>query len=141
MTHDLARLPARARPGQRYGYRAHGPYAPRAGHRFNANKLLLDPYAKAIEGPVLWERGNTLPYVPGPHPDVDLEADDEDDADAIPKSVVIDPSFEWEGDASLDTAVERDRRRRAARQGVHEAAPRVRDEPARHVRRPRLRSR
>ena len=91
-------------PGQRYGYRVHGPYAPDRGHRFNPHKLLIDPYAKAIEGPVLWERGNTLPYVPGPHPDVDLEADDEDDADAIPKSVVIDPSFEWEDDAPPDTA-------------------------------------
>ena len=91
-------------PGQRYGYRVHGPYAPNEGHRFNPHKLLIDPYAKAIEGPVLWERGNTLPYVPGPHPDVDLEADDEDDADAIPKSVVIDPAFEWEDDAPPDTA-------------------------------------
>ncbi|HKI90658.1 MAG TPA: glycogen debranching protein GlgX, partial [Gaiellaceae bacterium] len=91
-------------PGQRYGYRVHGPYAPDRGHRFNPHKLLIDPYAKAIEGPVLWERGNTLPYVPGPYPDADLEADDEDDAEAIPKSVVIDPSFEWEDDAPPDTA-------------------------------------
>jgi isoamylase len=86
-------------PGRRYGYRVHGPYAPLSGQRFNPHKLLIDPYAKAIEGPVRWDHANTLPYVPGPDPDADLEPDDEDDADAIPKSVVIDPAFEWEDDA------------------------------------------
>ena len=85
-------------PGQRYGYRVHGPWAPGQGHRFNPEKLLIDPYAKSIEGPVLWSRGNTLPYVPGGE-DADLEADDEDDAEAIPKSVVIDESFDWQDDA------------------------------------------
>jgi isoamylase len=90
-------------PGQRYGYRVHGPYEPARGHRFNHHKLLIDPYAKAIEGPVLWERANTLPYVPGLHEDADLEPDDEDDADAIPKGVVIDPAFEWEEDEPPDT--------------------------------------
>ena len=85
-------------PGQRYGYRVHGPYAPQEGHRFNPAKLLIDPYAKAIEGPVDWDAGNVLPYVPNGG-DADLEADDEDDADAIPKSVVVDPRFDWEGDA------------------------------------------
>ena len=84
-------------PGQRYGYRVHGPWAPEQGHRFNPAKLLIDPYAKSIEGPILWERGNTLPYVPGGE-DADLERDDEDDAAAIPKSVVIDESFDWEDD-------------------------------------------
>jgi isoamylase len=85
-------------PGTRYAYRVHGPYDPHAGHRFNPHKLLIDPYAKAIEGPILWENANTLPYVPSPDPDADLELDDEDDADAIPKCVVVDPSFDWEGD-------------------------------------------
>ncbi|MBA2383667.1 MAG: glycogen debranching protein GlgX [Actinobacteria bacterium] len=84
-------------PGQRYGYRVHGPWAPERGHRFNPCKLLIDPYAKSIEGPVLWERGNTLPYVPD-RDDADLDRDDEDDAAAIPKSVVIDESFDWEDD-------------------------------------------
>ena len=51
-------------PGQRYGYRVYGPWAPEQAQRFNPAKLLIDPYAKAIEGPVQWERGNTLPYVP-----------------------------------------------------------------------------
>jgi isoamylase len=86
-------------PGQRYGFRVHGAYDPAAGHRFNPHKLLIDPYAKAIEGPVQWERANVLPYVPGGGEDADLELDDEDDADAIPKCVVVDPSFDWEDDA------------------------------------------
>src|SRR6187397_1218309 len=84
-------------PGQRYGYRVHGPWAPERGHRFNLNKLLIDPYAKAIEGPVLWDRGRTLAYAG----DDDLVLDESDDAAAIPKSVVIDASFDWEGDQLL----------------------------------------
>jgi isoamylase len=85
-------------PGQRYGYRVHGPYAPNDGHRFNPFKLLIDPYAKAVDGPVQWDVANVLPYTPDDTPDADLEPDDEDDAEAVPKSVVIDRSFDWEGD-------------------------------------------
>ena len=84
-------------PGQRYGYRVHGPWEPEQGHRFNPSKLLIDPYAKSIEGPIQWRLGNTLPYVPGGE-DADLVRDDEDDAGAIPKSIVIDEEFEWEDD-------------------------------------------
>src|SRR5262249_14008484 len=65
-------------PGQRYGCRVHGGYDPQSGNRFNPNKLLIDPYAKAIEGPILWDLANVLPYVPGPAEDADLELDDED---------------------------------------------------------------
>jgi isoamylase len=90
-------------PGQRYGYRVHGAYAPNEGHRFNPNKLLIDPYAKAIDGVVDWAHdANVLPYVPPDSlenaEDADLEMDDEDDAGAVPKSVVIDDHFDWEGD-------------------------------------------
>jgi isoamylase len=85
-------------PGQRYGYRVHGPYEPAHGQRFNPAKLLIDPYAKAIEGAVDWDAANTLPYVPSLDEDADLELDDEDDAAAIPKCVVIDPSFDWQED-------------------------------------------
>ncbi|MFN8205626.1 MAG: glycogen debranching protein GlgX, partial [Solirubrobacteraceae bacterium] len=86
-----------------YGYRVHGPYAPQQGHRFNAHKLLIDPYAKAIEGPVRWERANTLPYVPDPdNPDADLELDDEDSSPAMPRCLVVDPSFHWEDDRPPD---------------------------------------
>jgi isoamylase len=85
-------------PGQRYGYRVHGEYDPASGHRFNPHKLLIDPYAKAIEGPVNWAAANTLPYMPSMDDDADLHIDDEDDAAAIPKCIVVDPSFNWEND-------------------------------------------
>jgi isoamylase len=85
-------------PGQRYGYRVYGDYDPASGKRFNPHKLLIDPYAKAIEGPVDWDAANVLPYVPSPGADADLYMDDEDDRDAIPKCVVIDPGFDWEDD-------------------------------------------
>ncbi len=86
-------------PGQRYGFRVYGRYAPAEGHRFNPAKLLLDPYAKAIDGVVDWAHdANVLPYVPTGEEDADLEADDEDDAAAMPRSVVIDDAFFWEGD-------------------------------------------
>ncbi len=85
-------------PGQRYGYRVYGDYDPASGKRFNPHKLLIDPYAKAIEGPVDWDAANVLPYVRSPGADADLYMDDEDDRDAIPKCVVIDPGFDWEDD-------------------------------------------
>ena len=86
-------------PGQRYGFRVEGPYEPTQGQRFNPAKLLLDPYAKSIDGMVDWEHdANVLPYVPTGDEDADLESDDEDDAAAMPKSVVIDDAFFWEGD-------------------------------------------
>ena len=90
-------------PGTRYGFRVHGPYEPQRGQRFNPAKLLIDPYAKAIEGPVDYARANTLPYVPDGGEDADLQIDETDDAAAIPKSVVIDPFFDWEGDDLLRT--------------------------------------
>jgi isoamylase len=86
-------------PGQRYGYRVHGPYDPLAGQRFNPAKLLLDPYANAIVGGMRWGEANVLPYVPDPeNPDADLEPDDEDSAPAMPRCVVVDPEFDWEDD-------------------------------------------
>jgi glycogen operon protein len=85
-------------PGQRYGYRVYGAYDPASGRRFNPSKLLIDPYAKAIEGPVDWNAANTLPYVPSLDDDADLYLDDEDDAEAIPKCVVVDPHFDWGDD-------------------------------------------
>jgi glycogen operon protein len=95
-------------PGQRYGYRAYGPYDPAAGHRFNPAKLLIDPYAKSIEGEVRWKRANVLPYVPAPGAGdkADLKIDEEDDAVAIPKAVVIDPHFDWEDDRRPRTPFE-----------------------------------
>ena len=77
-------------PGQRYGYRVHGPYDPRAGQRCNPNKLLLDPYAKAIDGTFEWNQ-SLFGYNFG---DPDSRNDD-DSAASMPKSVVINPFFDW----------------------------------------------
>ena len=83
-------------PGQLYGFRVHGPYEPKNGHRFNPNKLLSDPYAKSIGGTIVWDDA-VFGYVAG-HPEKDLSFSDSDSAPFIPKSVVIDPDFEWEDD-------------------------------------------
>jgi isoamylase len=88
-------------PGQRYAYRVHGRYEPLEGHRFNPSKLLIDPYAKAIEGPVDWDAANVLPYTPPEGEvteDADLERDDEDSAPAIPRSIVVATGFDWQDD-------------------------------------------
>jgi glycogen operon protein len=84
-------------PGQRYGYRVHGPWDPAAAHRFNPAKLLIDPYARAIDGGIAFDRARTFAYAPGQE-DV---ADDTDSAPAIPRSVVVDEAFDWEGDTPL----------------------------------------
>jgi glycogen operon protein len=90
-------------PGQRYGFRVHGHYRPEDGLRFNAAKLLIDPYAKAIEGAVDWSAAHVFPYVMDGSEDADLRADGQDDAAAIPKCVVVDPSFDWEDDSRPNT--------------------------------------
>lgn len=84
------------KPGQLYGYRVHGPYEPENGHRFNPHKLLMDPYAKAIAGTIQWH--DSLFGYDVHHEDKDLSYSEEDSAPYIPKSVVIDPNFDWEGD-------------------------------------------
>lgn len=85
-------LPA-ARPGTVYGYRVHGPYEPDAGHRFNPNKLLLDPYAKQLVGDLRW--GPELFGYELGHPDKDLSFDKRDSAALMQKCRVIDPAFTW----------------------------------------------
>ena len=86
------------RPGQAYGYRVHGPYAPHLGHRFNPAKLLLDPYAKAISGTIGWSDALAGYPVRSSDPDRDLIADDTDSAAAMPKSIVVDSAFTWGND-------------------------------------------
>ncbi|MBD0335849.1 MAG: glycogen debranching enzyme, partial [Cyanobacteria bacterium Co-bin13] len=88
-------------PGQQYGYRVHGPYAPHEGHRFNPSKLLIDPYAKAISGEV--GNGPELFGYDWESPDEDLSYSDLDSAKLMPKSVVVDEAFDWEGDELLRT--------------------------------------
>ena len=82
-----------ARPGIRYGYRVKGPYEPSQGHRFNPAKLLLDPYAKAIDGTIKWNDA-LFGYVIGGK-ETDLTKDERDSAPFLPKSVVVDPAFSW----------------------------------------------
>jgi glycogen operon protein len=83
-------------PGQLYGYRVHGPYDPAKGLRFNANKLLLDPYAKAIGRPLTWA-DELFGYTLG-QPKADLVGDDRDSAPFAPMAAVIDPEFDWSGE-------------------------------------------
>jgi glycogen operon protein len=80
-------------PGQRYGYRVHGRYDPAAGQRCNPAKLLLDPYAKAVEGSVRWDPA-VFAY-PFGHPD---QRNDTDSAPYVPRSVVVNPFFSWGND-------------------------------------------
>ncbi|WP_378947205.1 glycogen debranching protein GlgX [Paracoccus sp. R86501] len=87
------------RPGQRYGYRVHGPYKPHEGHRFNPNKLLIDPYAKRLSGR-LAPHDAVFGYRAG-HADADLSYDRRDSATHVPRSVVVDPSFTWGDDRPL----------------------------------------
>jgi glycogen operon protein len=82
-----------ARPGQFYGYRVHGPYEPEAGHRFNPNKLVLDPYAKAIGRKGHWSDA-MFGYRIG-DPAEDLSFDDRDNAAYASLGMVIDPAFTW----------------------------------------------
>lgn len=89
-------------PGQRYGFRVHGPYEPSQGHRFNPHKLLIDPYAKAIDGDILY--GQEIFAYSWDDPEKDLACTLDDDAHLMPKAVVIDESFDWGNDQLLNIA-------------------------------------
>lgn len=91
-------------PGQRYGYRVHGAYDPARGLRFNPEVVLLDPYARAIDGAERWEAG-CFAYEPG-DPDGDLRRAESPQLGA-PRAVVIDPEFDWEGDEAPRTPLHR----------------------------------
>ncbi len=80
-----------ARPGTTYGYRVHGPYEPENGHRFNPNKLVMDPYAKAVVGNITWAP-ELFGYTMG---EEDTTFDERDSAPFMPKCRVIDPAFTW----------------------------------------------
>ncbi len=91
-----------AGPGLVYGYRVHGPHDPGQGHRFNPDKLLLDPYARAWCGEFRWDDrhyGYRLE-----DPEADLSRDTRDNADSTPRARVVDPAdFDWEGDIAPAT--------------------------------------
>ncbi|HUT91394.1 MAG TPA: glycogen debranching protein GlgX [Thermoguttaceae bacterium] len=84
------------KPGRLYGFRVHGPYEPNEGHRFNASKVLLDPYAKAIGREVRWAE-EMFGYRIG-DPAEDLSQDDRDNAACAPLAAVVDPAFTWGDD-------------------------------------------
>ncbi|TKA96822.1 glycogen debranching protein GlgX [Cereibacter changlensis] len=85
------------RPGQAYGYRVHGAFAPEEGHRFNPAKLLLDPYARELRGQLQWD-DSLFGYPMG---EEDTVKDERDSAAFMPKAVVVDPAFDWESDKAL----------------------------------------
>ncbi len=87
------------KPGTLYGYRVHGPWQPEEGHRCNAHKLLLDPYAKAINGGFQWADEMFGYRVGG---EEDLEMDTRDNAALLPRCVVVDEAFDWSGDRRID---------------------------------------
>jgi glycogen operon protein len=89
------------RPGALYGYRVKGPYDPERGYRFNPNKLLIDPYAKAVSGPIRWS-DELYGYIVGDGRE-DLSFDARDSAGPMPKSVVVDPAFTWQDDRAPNT--------------------------------------
>jgi glycogen operon protein len=89
------------RPGALYGYRVDGPYEPTSGHRFNPSKLLIDPYAKAVSGPIRWS-DDLFGYRIGDEWE-DLSFDSRDSAGAMPKCLVVDPAFTWEDDRAPNT--------------------------------------
>ncbi|MFS0884447.1 glycogen debranching protein GlgX [Aeromicrobium sp. 179-A 4D2 NHS] len=80
-------------PGQRYGFRVHGPYDPENGHRCNPNKLLIDPYAKAISGSVHWDKSLFAYDLDDPE-----QMNEDDSAGHVPYSIVINPYFDWAND-------------------------------------------
>ena len=97
-----AYLPGLA-PGQRYGYRVHGPWDPAAGHRFNPAKLLLDPYARGVDRPI---DGDELLTGHRVADDGSLQPDERDSAPVMARGVVTDPGFDWEGDRRLNRSWE-----------------------------------
>jgi isoamylase len=114
-----------ARPGTIYGYRVHGPYEPDVGHRFNSNKLLLDPYAAAIVGQLSWH-----PALFGYRMETadDLTFDERDNAAFMPRCRIIDPAFTWGDDRPPRTAWERTVIYEAHVRGYTKSHPGVRPE-------------
>lgn len=86
-------------PGQLYAYRVYGPYEPASGHRFNSSKALIDPYARALTGDVIWDDA-LFGFAIGDAAE-DLSFDNRDSSPFIPRSVVVDQSFDWQGDDHL----------------------------------------
>ena len=124
-------------PGQLYGYRVHGPYEPAKGHRFNPNKVVLDPYAKAIGRDLRWD-DELFGYKLG-DPQADLSFDDRDSAAFAPLAAVIDPAFTWGDDRPPRTPWHKTLIYELHVKGFTQLQPGRAREAARHLRRPGLR--
>ena len=86
-------------PGQVYGYRVYGPYKPQEGHRFNHNKLLIDPYGRKLVGKLIWHKA--IFGYDWDSPDKDLSFSELDSAPYVPKSVVVGNTFDWGDDDEI----------------------------------------
>jgi pullulanase/glycogen debranching enzyme len=115
-------------PGQKYGYRVHGPYHPANGQRCNPNKLLLDPYAKAVAGQVHWHPAMFSYNFGDPS-----SRNNQDSAPHTMLGVVINPFFDWDGGPAAPDPLPPLRHLRGTRQGAHRAAPRGAEGAARHL--------
>ena len=93
-----------AQPGQLYGYRVYGAYEPAAGKRFNASKVVIDPYARAIAGKVVW--GPEMFGYPLGNAAEDMKRDYQDNVASVPKCIVINPAFDWQNDQPSRTPLE-----------------------------------
>ena len=116
------------KPGQFYAYRVHGPFDPARGHRFNPNKVLLDPYAKEIGRPLEWDDslfGHSLR--------AEDTASLSDNRAFAPLGVVVDDVFDWKGDTLLDTPWEETVIYETHVKGLDEVAPRGARTPARYL--------
>ncbi len=124
------------KPGQRYGYRVHGRFAPDEGHRFNANKLLLDPYAREFAGQIQWNEAQ-YGYDVNAEADEDLTFSELDSAPFMPKCVVVDWAADAAAPAEARRAVGPDGLLRDACARLHQAASGSARGQARHLRRAR----
>ena len=125
------------RPGQLYGYRVHGPFAPHMGYRFNPNKLVIDPYTKVVgRAAAGMSRCSAFRYGQD-----DTTFDDRDSAPFAPLAAVIDSAFTWGRRSPVADAVARNADLRAARQGLLQTESARAGIASRHVSRPGVRTR
>ncbi|MEH3067511.1 MAG: hypothetical protein PGN15_05420 [Aeromicrobium erythreum] len=119
-------------PGQRYGYRVHGPWDPEQGLRCNPQKLLIDPYAKAVQGQPDWDPSLFAYEMSSPE-----EPNDDDSAGHVPFSLVVDPYFDWADDRLPRHPYHETIVYEAHVRGLTMTHPDVPRGAARHLRRPR----
>ena len=123
----------RVRPGQLYGYRVHGPYTSQEGHRFNSNKIVVDPYARLVARDIRWSDAMFGYHVGDPA--ADLSRDYRDNMKDAALAVVIDPRFRWGTGSTASHAVARNDHLRNTRPRTHRSASEDSRTSAWHLRR------